>query len=138
MATIKRRINRPEPIISKYYKIPRKIMKEASFSIVERILLLGIFNQKDKGMDIETLRAVLDDVKEVSLSEDEKKEINLQEVAGEDGKPSSLKWDKSIEKTISLQDKTVKHVLDFIKSKSDSKELGVADAPLLEIESKLK
>ncbi len=113
-------------------------MKEITLSLVDRIFLIGIFNQKEKGHDIETLRAILDDVKEVSISEDEKKEINLQNVLDKDGKVESLKWDKPLDKVVKLSEKTVKFILDYIKEKSDRKELGVADAPLLEIESKLK
>ncbi len=113
-------------------------MKEATLNVLERILLIGIFNHKESKTDIETLRAILDDVKEVSLSEDEKKEINLQDVLDAEGKPTSLKWDKSIDKVVKLQEKTVKFVLDFIKNKSDNKELMVADAPLLGIQDKLK
>ncbi len=128
-----------KPIISKYYKSKKIIMKEVTLSILERILLIGIFNHKESKTDIETLRAILDDVKEVSIGEEEKKEINLQDVLGEDGKTAvSLKWDKSVDKTVKLQDKTIKFVLDFIKTKSDNKELTVTDAPLLGIESKLK
>lgn len=128
-----------KPIISNYYD--QQIMKEATFNIVERILLIGIFNSKDSKMDIETLRAVLEDVKEVALSEEEKKEVNLQDVMGEGpdaGKVVSLKWDKSIDKAVKLSSKTVDFVLNFIKVKSDNKDFGVADAPLLEIEAKLK
>ncbi len=114
-------------------------MKEIVLNVLERILLIGIFNHKESKTDIETLRAILDDVKEVSLSDEEKKEINLSDVLGEDGKTVvSLKWDKSVDKIIKLQEKTVKFILDFIKDKSDKKELGVGDVPLLGLEDKLK
>lgn len=114
-------------------------MKEVVLNVLERVLLIGIFNNKEAKTDIETLRAILDDVKEVSFSDEEKKEINIQDVLAEDGKTVvSLKWDKSVDKTIKLSSKTVEFVLAFIKGKSDAKELGVADAPLLGIEDKLK
>lgn len=111
-------------------------MKEVTLNVVERIMMIGMFNLVKN--DAETLRAVLDDIKNISLSDEEKKEINIQDVIGEDGKVASLKWDKSIDKTVTLQEKTVKFVLEFIKTKSDNKELGVADAALLEIQSKLQ
>lgn len=126
-----------KPIISNYIDQPIT-MKEVKLNVLERILLIGIFNNKDSRTDIETLRAILDDIKEVSLSEEEKKDINLQDVLDEEGKPASLKWDKSIDKMVNLSGKTMEFVLAFIKTKSDAKELGVADAPLLEIETKLK
>lgn len=125
-----------KPIISNYYLRP--IMKEVTLSVIERIFLLGMFNNKDSKHDMETLRDILDDIKGVSLSEEEKKEINLRDVLDSEGKTESLKWDKSIDKLVKLSDKTVKFILSYIKEKSDKKELGVADAPLLEIESKLK
>ncbi len=114
-------------------------MKEVTLNVLERVLMIGMFNNKESKTDIETLRAVLDDVKEVALSEEEKKEINIQDVYGDDGKTVvSLKWDKSIDKTLKLSPKTVEFIKAFIKDKSDKKELGVGDAPLLMIEDKLK
>lgn len=110
-------------------------MKEVVLSIAERLLLIGVFNSV-KG-DVVTLRAVLEDVKDVAIGDEEKKEINLREVKDADGKVTSLAWDKSEEKTVKLSESTVKFVLDFIKSKSDSKELTLADQPLLLIEEKL-
>lgn len=131
-------------------------MKEVILNILERILVIGIFNNKESKTDIETLRAILDDVKEISLSDDEKKEINFRDVfknkngveisqeeylslikSGEDGS-QSLAWDKSVDKTVKLSVKSVEFILNFIKVKSDNKELGVGDAPLLSIEEKLK
>lgn len=119
-------------IISKYYKMNKSI----ELYITERILLIGIFNQV-KG-DIETLQAILDDIKEVSLTEDEKKEINFREVKDEEGKTTSFAWDKSEPKEITLSEKTVIFVNKFIDDKSNTGELTVADAPLLEIFKKLK
>lgn len=139
MVTIPKKIKKP--IISKYYKQEPIVMKEFTFNIVERVLLIGIFNSKESKMDIETLRGVLDDVKEVAISEEEKKDINLQDVYGEgddEKKVVSLKWDKSVDKTVKLSNKTVDFVLNFIKVKNDNKDFGVADAPLLSIEDKLK
>ena len=128
--------NKSRSIISPYYNYFKPIMKEVTLNVVERIMMIGMFNLVKN--DAETLRAVLDDIKNISLSDEEKKEINIQDVIGEDGKVASLKWDKSIDKTVTLQEKTVKFVLEFIKTKSDNKELGVADAALLEIQSKLQ
>lgn len=126
-----------KPIISKYYI--KEQMKEITLNILERVLLIGIFNNKEAKTDIETLRAILEDVKEVSISEEDKKEINLQDVLGEDGKSVvSLKWDKSVDKVVKLSPKTIEFILNFIKTKSDAKELGVGDAPLLGLEEKLK
>ena len=110
--------------------------KTIELQITERILLLGIFNQV-KG-DIETLSAVLDDVKAVSMSEDEKKEVNFREVKNEEGQVVSFAWDKSEPKEITLSEKTIKFVNKFIEDKSKAQELTLADSPLLEIINKLK
>lgn len=110
--------------------------KEITLPVIERIMLIGIFNQV-KG-DVETLAAVLEDIKEVSLSDEEKKDINLHDVLGDDGKVVSVAWDKSIDKVVTLSDKSIAFVNEFIKTKGENKELGVADAPLLALIEKLK
>lgn len=111
-------------------------MKEIELGIAERVMLIGIFNQV-KG-DIETLNAVLEDVKGVSLTEDEKTAINFREEKDKDGVVTSLRWDTSPVKTITLSEKTVKFAVKFIDEKSTKEELTLADAPLLEIKKKLE
>ena len=118
-----------EPIISNYWK---QMNKTIEVEIAERIQLIGVFNQV-KG-DVETLGAVLEDVKQVSLSEEEKKEIEFTELKDENGKVTSFTWKKSDPKEITLSEKTVAFFNKFI---SDAKELSLADAPLLEIKRKL-
>lgn len=110
--------------------------KTIELNIAERILLIGIFNQV-KG-DIETLQSVLEDVKGVSLTEEDKTEANFREVKDEEGKIVSYAWDKSEPKEIELSEKTITFVNKFIDEKSKAGELTVADAPLLEIFKKLK
>jgi hypothetical protein len=110
--------------------------KSIELHIAERILLVGIFNQV-KG-DIETLSSVLEDVKEVTINEKEKKEINFREVKDEKGTVISFAWDKSDPKKITLSEKTVIFVNKFIDERSKNEELTVADAPLLELIKKLK
>lgn len=116
-------------------------MKEIEVGIAERIMLVGVFNQV-KG-DVETLQAVLEDVKEVSISDAEKEEIGFEEVKGidpQDGveKTLSLKWNKTPLKKVTLSEKTVKFILKFIDDKSKAEELTLADNALLEINTKLK
>ena len=111
-------------------------MKPIELNIGERILLIGVFNQV-KG-DIETLQSVLDDVKDVSLTEAEKTEINFREIKNEEGVTTSFAWDKSDPKEVTLSEKTVIFVTKFIDDKSKAGELTVVDAPLLEIFKKLK
>lgn len=118
-----------------------EIMKEIEVGIAERIMLVGVFNQV-KG-DVETLQAVLEDVKEVSISDAEKEEIGFEEVKGidpQDGveKTLSLKWNKTPLKKVTLSEKTVKFILKFIDDKSKAEELTLADNALLEINTKLK
>ena len=78
--------------------------KTIELGIAERILLIGIFNQV-KG-DIETLKSVLEDVKGVSISEEEKTEINFREVKNEEGKTTSFAWDKSDPKEAAVMEVT--------------------------------
>jgi hypothetical protein len=131
-----------------------KIMKEVSLNIGERIVLINIFNQVKN--DIVTLRAVLEDSKDIAVGEEEGKEINLRnvyfnketgvEVTLDEAKSleaegkqvaSQIKWDSSTEKVASLSAESVKCVLDFIKTKSEAKELTLADVVILSLEEKL-
>lgn len=107
--------------------------KTIEIGIAERIQLIGVFNQV-KG-DVETLQSVLEDVKEVSISEEEKKSINFREVKNDEGVTVSLAWDESPAKSVTLSEKTVEFVLKFV---ANAKELSIADAPLLEVNKKLK
>jgi hypothetical protein len=121
-------------IISPYIDKKEIIMsKTIELGIAERIQLIGVFNQV-KG-DVETLQAVLEDVKEVSISEDEKKAINFREVKNEEGITTSFAWDESKAKSITLSEKSASFVLKFIEN---AKELSISDAPLLEVNRKLK
>lgn len=110
--------------------------KTIEVGIAERLQLIGVFNQV-KG-DIETLSAVLEDVKTVSISEEEKKEINFREVKDEEGKLVSFAWDKTPSKQVTLSEKTITFFNKFIEEKSKAQELSVADAPLLEVKRKLE
>lgn len=110
-------------------------MKNISLGIAERIQLIGVFNQV-KG-DVETLQAVLEDVKEVSITDEEKTSSNFREIKDETGKVVSFAWDATDAKSLDLSEKTVAFVLKFIDEKSKAQEFTVADAPLLEINRKL-
>lgn len=109
-----------------------------SLSIPERIQLVGVFNQV-KG-DIETLQAILEDVKEVSISAKEKEEISFEEIKDEGGQTTSFTWKNDVAKPkeITLSDKTVAFVKKFVDEKSKAQELSLNDAPLLEINKKLQ
>lgn len=108
-------------------------MKEFVLNIAERMLLVAIFNNVKA--DIITLRAILDDVKEVVVTEDEKKEINFR--PEKIGDIERFVWDKDVTKAVMLSPETVQYALDFIKQKSDAKELSLADTSLLTLEGKL-
>ena len=109
--------------------------KTITLGIAERVMLVGVFNQV-KG-DVETLAAVIEDVKEVGLTEEEKTEIGFREIKDKDGVTQSLAWDKTPQKEIKLSEKTVKFVTKFIDEKSKEEALTLGDAPLLEIKKKL-
>lgn len=120
------------PIISNYYKI---MSKKIEIGLAERVQLIGLFNNV-KG-DIETLQSVLEDVKEISILEDEKNEVGFKEVKNEKDEVVSYTWDKVKIKEITLQEKSVAFVNKFMEEKSKNEELSVADAPLMEIYKKL-
>ena len=110
--------------------------KKIEIGIAERVQLIGLFNNV-KG-DIETLQTVLEDVKQVSISEEEKTEIGFKEIKDEEGNVVSFAWEKTPQKEITLQEKTIAFILKFMDEKSKKEELTVADAPLMEIYKKLK
>ena len=113
-------------------------MKKIILEIPERILLIGIFNDRNLKGDIETLKAVLDDIPKISLSEDLKKEIGFEEVKDELGNVVSFKWDKPESIEVELNEKTINLVINYIKEKSDAKLLTVADHALIVLNDKLK
>ena len=118
-------------------------MTKLELKIEERIHLIGLFNQV-KG-DIETLESVLADVKEVSLSTDEKVDIGFKNVMGPNPQNPegpeivvSYAWDKTPTKEITLSEKTIIFIMKFLDEKNNNKELTMADSSLLAIYNKLK
>lgn len=111
-------------------------MKEITLDVAQRIMFLGMLNQVKN--DIETLGAAIEDAKGIALTEADKAEIGFGEVKNDEGQVVSFKWDKSVDKAVTLSQKTVDYVLGFINQKSEAKELTMADAPLLEIKKKLE
>lgn len=111
-------------------------MKEITLDVAQRIMFLGMLNQVKN--DIETLGAAIEDSKEIALTEADKVEMGFAEVKNAEGQVVSFKWEKSLDKTVTLSPKTVEYALGFINQKSEAKELTMADAPLLEIKKKLE
>lgn len=113
-------------------------MRNITLEIPERIVLIGIFNDKELKGDIETLRAVLDDIPKISISEEEKKEIGFTEIKDADGEVSSFKWDKPNPIDVELNDKTIDLVVKYIDLKSKANQLSLTDYVLFNLFDKLK
>lgn len=113
------------------------IMKEITLNIVERITVLNTFDTF-KG-SIVTYKAILDDVKDLALTDEEKAEINFQTVAEEkDGQTfTSFKWEKSIDKSVKLSSESVKFLVDTIKKKDEAGEITLKDGAFVTLLEKL-
>ena len=109
--------------------------KTIKIGIAVRVQLIGVFNQV-KG-DVETLEAVLKDIPQVSLSEEDKKKCKFAEVLDKDGNLTSYKWDTPFETDIELSDKSVAFFTKHFKEKNKAQQLSLADAPLMEINKKI-
>lgn len=111
-------------------------MKEITMTIKERIHTINLFDSF-KG-SIVTYKSLLEDVKEVEFSEDEKKEIEYK--AEKVGNQVVFNWnqEKNIDKKIKLSIPTVKYITDTIEEKDKKGELTMQDGPLITLSEKLK
>lgn len=107
---------------------------EIEVGLAERIQLIGAFNSV-KG-DVETLRSVLEDLKEISITEEEKTESNFRETG--DGQVRSFAWDKDIPKKVKLSQKTADFLMKHIEARSTEGSLALSDMPLLNVQEKIK
>jgi hypothetical protein len=129
--------------VSPFYKvINNKLMSETKtieLTIGERLAALKIFDLF-KGSMV-TMKALLDDVKQLPMTEEEWTKANLVKtpVPGTNGQPESeqWKWDEVVKKEVTLQSETVEYLKAQIKSKSDAGEVTLSDVALVSLNDKI-
>lgn len=114
--------------------------KTLELTIGERLAALKIFDAF-KGSMV-TMKALLDDVKQLPMTEEEWTKANLVKtpVAGNNGQPDSeqWKWDEVVKKEVTLQSETVEYLKAQIKSKSDAGEVTLSDVALVSLNDKIQ
>jgi hypothetical protein len=104
-------------------------------NISERIAALAILNNF-KG-NLETMAAILDDIKQLPVSDDEWKAANREE--NKIGNTIQWSWndEKGGLKEISFQKPTQKYLKETIKNKDDKGEITFQDKALVSLNNKL-
>ncbi len=113
--------------------------KTVTLSLGERIAALKIFDQF-KGSMV-TMKALLEDVKQLPVTEEEWKTANLVKtpIKGQDGsEQEQWKWDETVSKDVTFQPETVEYLTASIKAKSDAGEISLSDVALVSLSDKLK
>lgn len=115
--------------------------KKVLLNTSERVHCVTILNQF-KG-ELETLGQVLEDLKEIGLTDEDKIVCDWMEVKDDvkdPGKTTGFKWDdeKGGEKEVAFQDKTLEYVRSFIKEKNEKGEFTTQDRPIIQLSEKLK
>lgn len=119
-----------------------------SVSVGERVAALKVFNSF-KGGSIQIMKALLDDVKQLPVTDEEWKEANLvktptdEEVAamppaGRAVVQQQWKWDETVKKEITLQPETVDYLKAVVKEKSEAGLITFEDVALVSLDEKLK
>jgi hypothetical protein len=104
-----------------------------NFTFKERLYLIGVLN-KFKG-SLSSLVFILEDLKKIDISGQEKKEMNLREEPKGSG---TLKWDSEKDIEVVLAESTIGFIEQFIKEKDENKELTIGDSVLIDILEKIK
>lgn len=111
------------------------------FNISERVRLISIINEF-KG-NLETLSAIMDDIKKVRITDEEWKKADMvkEQLKNERGEDvEQLRWndEKGGEKEVELEKDTVKYLQDKIKEKDNAGDITLADIVLVSLNKKLK
>ena|SRR3990167_2291725 len=111
--------------------------KELSLNISERIATLAILNEFKGSLD--KVAVILEDIKQLPISEEEWEKAAKTENKNEDGVTTSWNWDneKGGEKSVSLQDATVDFIRSNIKERDEKGEFGLGDRALFTLKEKL-
>lgn len=108
--------------------------KAVTMNIGERVAALKLFDSYKGGLA--TLRVLLEDVKQLPISEEEWKEAELTKTEQPDGS-ETWKWNEKVNKDVTLQPESVEYLKNAIKVKSDDGEITLQDIPLSTLEQKL-
>lgn len=120
--------------------------KTVTLSIGERLAAIRIFDAFKGSMA--TMKALLDDVKQLPVSEAEWTEANLtksptdEAVAGmseeeKEKAQQTWKWDETVKKEVTFQGDVVEYLKAEIKKKSDAGEITISDAALVSLNDKI-
>ena len=113
--------------------------KKIVLTIAERFTLTGILDSYKGGMT--GLASILNDIKEVIVSEDEKKAMNfrIEPENPKEGEVQKFKWDQPApDKEVSFEQPTLDYVLQFIKDKDEKGEVTLSDIALLSLKEKIE
>ena len=111
-------------------------MKAIELSLLDRLTLINLLDQfKTVGgftSNMEKLAHMLDDVKQVGLSEEEK---TAAKVVQDSENPALIRFDAAYDgkKTVEFNDSTVDFVRAFLKDKDEKGEVTVADRNLIHV-----
>lgn len=108
--------------------------KVVNLTIGERLAAIKLFDVF-KGSML-AFRALLEDVKQFAVTDEEWTEASLVKNALPDG-TENWKWTDTGTKEITLQPETLKYLVDSIKAKSDAGDISIADVALSTLEPKL-
>lgn len=108
--------------------------KTVNINIGERLAAIKIFDAFKGGLA--TLRVLLEDVKQLPITEDEWKEAGLTKTAQPDGS-ETWKWNETVTKDVTFQPESIEYLKEAVKVKSDSGEITLQDIPLSTLEQKL-
>jgi hypothetical protein len=115
-------------------------MKKISFTISERMRIIALINEFKGNLD--TLSAIMDDVKKVKIDEEEwvkaeRKDLVVKNEKGED--TSAIQWsdDKGGEKELEFEKDTLTYLQGKIKEKDKAGEITLQDVVLISLNKKL-
>lgn len=109
--------------------------KTITLTIGERVAALKIFDAFSGTMA--TMKSLLDDVKQLPVTEEEWTKANLVKTPIAGGQ-EQWKWDETVNKEVTLQGDTVDYLKTKIKEKSDGGQITMADVSLASLDEKLK
>lgn len=112
--------------------------KTITLTLGERLAALKIFDAFKGSMA--TMKSLLDDVKQLPITEEEWKEANLIKtpVKGPDGSDQETwKWEEKVNKEVVLQGDTLDYLKAQIKAKSDAGDITLQDVALVSLDGKI-
>ena|SRR3990167_3998814 len=111
--------------------------KSAKLTFADRYHAITLLNAF-KG-DMETLSAIVDDIKKIRITDEDKEKVKWTVTPIEDGK-ANLTWENELlpEIEVELEKETVKYLVDSIEKKSKDNEFTPADFGIMQLYNKIK